>query len=353
MTVMVTSRMPVLDLSKLDKILQTYSTSVTSATHHIIEKYGNITDAKFMGVKCVLGIDVDNWGNTFIAVPNVEWTNPLALEITTQHKDAFIAHVRAAPGIGLSGSFLMKFALTLLRAMGVHRVMLQDAAYVSKRVEDPKHIVSGRVKCEFSLSRLLMISDKTSFYGKFGFRPSKKSLTRTLCRSADRVRNIKLSEIMRLASKISNAVRVIDDELTAESSIPKSKRRPAKAAINTSRNGIPENALKPAPKNPKNATLSYFQPFIKSNVDKFDTLKSLSMDLDRHGDVALKDVVKKTLSCENQFCVETVLSIVSIVDNSGRTIFKNPYATDFERIGMDMLVYELDLRKSTTHEEFC
>jgi hypothetical protein len=344
--------MPILDLSKLDKILQSYSTSVTSAAHHIIEKYGNIIDAKFMGKKCVLGIDVDISGTTFIAVPNEKWTNPLALEISITKKDAYIAHVRAAPGIGLSGSFVMKFALTLLKAMGVHRASLQDAAYVSKGVEDPKNIVAGRIYCEFNLSRLLMISDMTTFYGKFGFRPSKKSVTRTLCRSAERVRNIKLSQIMELASKISDAVRVIDDDLTAESSIPKSKQRPAKAAINISQFGIAENALRP-PVHPKNATLYYFKHFVKFNVDRFDRLKSLSMDLDRHGDVELKDVVKKTLSCENQFCVEKVLSVVSIVNNSGRTIFKNPYVTDFHRmVKHTPMFYKLDLQKST-HEDFC
>lgn len=117
---------------------------------------------------------------------------------------AYIETINKNENLGFSGSFIVKFAISLLKTIGVKEIELQDVATIA---------LEGKKQCLTSLSSYLLLKKATTFYGKFGFKPKLANYTNTsyendnkmhkrLCSIVTKLQSIKVLEVINYLNKV-------------------------------------------------------------------------------------------------------------------------------------------------------
>jgi hypothetical protein len=137
----------------------------------------------------------------------------LQIEISQRSNEAFasIDYINRNDEHNLSGTFIIELSIKFLKLVGVRDVELTDAASIS----DPK------TQCKFNLTPYLLLKSSTTFYGKWGFKPTlyngntsyetTKEKTKRLCQLVSYLQKQKISSILNAMKKINGALSSLKD----------------------------------------------------------------------------------------------------------------------------------------------
>jgi hypothetical protein len=120
------------------------------------------------------------------------------------NQTAYIINVNKNEQFGLSGSYIVKFAIAILQYVSIKRIVLRDLA---------KTVLEGKRQCTVNLSSYLLLKKATTFYGKFGFQPELSDYTDTsyesndamhkrLCYIVNKLHNIKVLQVLNYLKRI-------------------------------------------------------------------------------------------------------------------------------------------------------
>ncbi len=186
---------------------------VLASAAELVDRYGKAFHVRFGGKRVPIVVKSGTRGQQGrIHVLTVDYTKTEgmtfhSLSMTVPAADAAkaeINYVNRNADHGLSGAFFVELGLALLKSIGVTRVTLHDAA----------HARSG--KCEFPLSLYLLLKKGTTFYGKWGFRPtsdwsiayeSDAARVRRLCALTARLQRMRLAEALGMMRRLATAAR--------------------------------------------------------------------------------------------------------------------------------------------------
>jgi hypothetical protein len=111
----------------------------------------------------------------------------------------------------LSGTFIVDLAIAFMKFLAVKEVTLTDAA----RAND------GSNKCAFPLAPYLLLKKKTTFYGKWGFKPQQslyntsfeddKAKHKRLCQVLSKLQKIQVKDMLTLLNKMKTTLVSIKD----------------------------------------------------------------------------------------------------------------------------------------------
>jgi hypothetical protein len=314
-----------------------------SKAQYLIDVFGNEIKTSFKNKSFTLGVA---FNDRLADVINVKikansW-HELALKMIIENNrgtKAYIANIHAYQNLGLTGTFIVKFAIEFMERMGVKEATIYDAARVTYDANDPKFHIAGVAGCWFGLSSLLMISDRTTFYGKFGFRPRRQSVTMRLCGSADRLRTLAVKDIFRMACQIDKVVAELATAAIRESMLKDQGQAsvPTKASficvefgaiIDLFRRYYYKNA------NNKNLkiteTLAGMRRILTDKSKIYKSAKQILSDLvAKDPDATLLTLVKRKLACEQLFYIERILSVGKVKNTNGSIVYNSPFYKDF------------------------
>lgn len=120
---------------------------------------------------------------------------------------AFIKSIRAQPRHHWTGTHMIELGLAIARVLGVRRVRLHDGA-----IKKCNKSVRG-----FSLSLIMLLSRRESFYGRFGFKPIKAGATAEL---ADLLNRISTCTVAGFVRYMTNMIKHLAIDFQAVPSIP-------------------------------------------------------------------------------------------------------------------------------------
>ena len=327
-----------------------------SKAQHLIDVFGNEIKKSFQKKTFTLGIAfgiafderLDNNDNVNVFIKANSWIDPALKMYVYPYRDkctVTIDTVKPFPKLGLTGPYVVELAKEISKLFGASEINLYDGYRVNYDAIDPKCIISETSSCQFRLSWLLMISDRTTFFGQFGFRPREqrglRRLRSRLCSGADRLRTLTIKDIYSMACQID---KVMTELATAA-----------------------ENPSNPSKRDLINASYIYIDREIIDSFDRdtYPTLASLRVGVSRiskmhsiakrHiGDLNTRDpdatlfsmvsIVNKNLKCEELFSIERTLRLDRIKNLNGKVVYRNPFFKYYKALNwIGGFEYTLDL----------
>lgn len=255
-----------------------------------------------------------------------------------QPHNAYIEYVQENVEHGLSGKFIMNFAIAFLDYLGVHKVALYDAA--TKKMIDADNT---KKTCQIPLSFLLFVKERATFYGRFGFRPvqspfdtsfpTSKARLLALCKSGKKLQSIKIQQLVDYLTHLINTFTLLMSD--------NKKRHKVKLVIRKidMETGIPNEFT-------HNAFLK--EQMIEDLQKKRELLESIGLDK------TLQEVFT-SLTCSRYSTLQIVL--VRIMETEyviNEEVISNEFNDLYNQVArLSKGNYELDLKSNDRISNFC
>lgn len=226
---------------------------------------------------------------------------------------ALIEQVNANKEYSLSGTYIVDFAITFLRHLGVKEVTLEDFANLKL-----KNNSGEESTCNISLSFVSLIKRKETFYSKFGFVPVDDEIKHKICNLTPYIQKIKIGDIVDGLKKLLNTM----------------KKYPK---VNNNYNNIilEIGGIKMIDE----------ETFIEKCIDKLEEQGTQN---------TLKQLYLKEVRCSINDLIMFAMGILSNDYHSGKITLKAKFKEHIsDLLHAQKTLYKLDLTKTKINKSFC